>query len=154
MNIPTILIYLLVKIFAYVWWCRVGLEKRLQESTISGPSVVKRSLGLGIIRSILGLVFGVVIYFLTISLLESFGSNMFGAQFLVYLLVYIPIRWIEWSIMALFLYGESRSLWGFIWGGSAVDRKWRGTGILISCLADVPIIMGLHGHLFLGRIMC
>ncbi len=154
MTIPEILIYLLIKFSAYVWWCHVGLEKKWQKSEIPVPSTLKTSFGLGFFRSILGLVFGVAIYFLSTSFLMSFSSNFFGAQFLAYLLVYIPVRWIEWSIMAMFLFRDSRSLWGFIAGGSVVDRKWRGVGILISCAADAPVIMALRGNLFLGRIMC
>ena len=154
MAISKILIYILIKFTAYVWWCHIGLEKKWQESKTPRPSITKTSLGLGFFRSILGLVFGVGIYFLTIPFLMSSSLNLFGAQALAYLLVYIPVRWIEWSIIAMFLYPDSRSLVGFISGGSAVDRKWRGIGILISCLADVPIIMALHGSLFVGRIMC
>jgi hypothetical protein len=38
-------------------------------------------------------------------------------------------------------------------GGSASARGWRGGGVLVSCGADVPIILLLEG-LPLGRFMC
>jgi len=153
-NIQTIIIYLLVKFAAYVWWCRVGLGKREGEPKPPEGSLDGPSLGLGLFRSMLGLVFGAGIYLLTIQFIFLFDSNMLGGEFLAYFLVYIPVRWIEWSIVAMIIFRHSRNVGGFVLGGSAVDRRWRAVGILISCLADIPIIAAMHGNLFLGRIMC
>ena len=153
MNIQTIVLYLLVKFAAYTWWCHTGLERARQKPEMPEQDFFRKALGLGLFRSILGLGFGVAIFFLTVPFL-AVNSHMVESEFLAYALVYVPVRWIEWSIIAMILYRESRSVLGFIFGSSAIDRKWRAVGILISCAADIPVIAALHGTLFLGRVMC
>jgi hypothetical protein len=153
MTIQTIVLYLLIKFSAYAWWCNAGLVRTRQKPDTPEQDFLGKAFGLGLFRSLLGGAFGVAIYFLTVPFM-AVNSHLVESEFLAYALVYIPVRWIEWSIIAMILYRESRSLSGFIIGGSASDRKWRAAGILISCAADIPVIAALHGTLFLGRVMC
>ena len=65
-------------------------------------------------------------------------------QVLAYLLVYVPVRWIEWGIMGSILrptFSPARLLLDLDWRG----RKWRLGGIMISCLADLALFSELGG---------
>jgi len=71
-----------------------------------------------------------------------------------YLAVYVPVRWIEWAVFDLILNRGSRSVSGFFFGTEKRPRFWRLDGIVLSCLADFPVIAQLGGLLPLGRFMC
>ena len=71
---------------------------------------------------------------------------------LAYLAVYVPVRWFEWALIELFLSSAARTLGGFVLS-SGRTRPWRIGGILVSCLADVPVMLALGG-LPMGRFMC
>jgi hypothetical protein len=73
---------------------------------------------------------------------------------LTYALVYLPVRWIEWSIMAALIVPGSFPLAHWILGTSPQDRNWRLGGIVISCLADIPLIVSLGGVIPSGRFLC
>jgi len=66
--------------------------------------------------------------------------------------VYVPVRWIEWGIMSLFLVSPGGSR--FFLGQGRADRFWRIGGIGISCLADIPLIISLGGVIPTGRFLC
>jgi hypothetical protein len=70
-----------------------------------------------------------------------------------YISVYVPVRWVEWAVISLFVFKSSRSFAGFLFGGDSTDRLWRLGGIAISCIADIPMILFLGG-LPLGRFLC
>jgi hypothetical protein len=72
---------------------------------------------------------------------------------IAYLAVYVPIRWLEWSVIAFFLTPGARTFGGFLLGSTARDRGWRLGGIALSCAADIPVILSVGG-LPLGRFMC
>ena len=81
----------------------------------------------------------------------ALGSG-FAANALTYLSVYVPVRWLEWSIMAALLLSPSISQ--FLFGAARPDRLWRAGGIVISCLADIPLIISLGGVIPTGRFLC
>jgi hypothetical protein len=62
------------------------------------------------------------------------------------------VRWIEWSIMAAIL--VPGSFGQFFVGAAKPDRLWRLGGIVISCLADIPLILSLGGVIPTGRFLC
>jgi len=143
------LLYIAGKLLAYSLWCLLGLRKVRRDS--SAPLI--RALAFGFIRLFMGLFFGVVIWLASSWLLSAVGYGL-PQNILTYLLVYIPVRWIEWTIMAAFIVPNSFSAAGWLIGSSASDRYWRLGGIAISCLADIPLIASLGGVIPTGRFLC
>jgi hypothetical protein len=141
------LLYIGSKFLAYSAWMFWGLRALRNEST---PSPLG-SLALGFLRLCLGLLFGVLIYLLSATLLSHLGYGL-APNILTYLAVYVPVRWIEWSIMAVILLPGSFAQ--FFVGVRKPDRLWRLGGIVISCLADIPLIIGLGGVIPTGRFLC
>lgn len=144
-------IYLFVKFTAYVAWCAVGIVfLNLAFRRRFGAALI-----FGSIRLFMGFGFGVAIFIaggLMYSQLYGNLSESF-AGVVTYLSVYVPVRWIEWSLLEVFMNKRSRSGLGFLLGADARSRLWRAGGIFISCLADIPLIMVAGGIPF-GRFMC
>jgi hypothetical protein len=112
-----------------------------------------RSLLYGFLRLLMGLFFAVVIWLISSIVLSHIGYGL-PQNILTYVLVYVPVRWIEWSIMATLIVPDSFSLLRWISGTSPRDRNWRLGGIVISCLADIPLIASLGGVIPTGRFLC
>jgi hypothetical protein len=140
------ILYLVVKFLAYSGWMFFGLRKLRND-----PSPLLRSLLLGLLRLCLGFFFGVLIYLLSSALLSLSGYGP-GQNVIAYLLAYVPVRWIEWGIMSMFLISPDGA--SFLVGESKPDRLWRLGGIVISCLADIPLIVSLGGVIPTGRFLC
>jgi hypothetical protein len=143
------LVYFGIKFVAYSLWCLLGL--RLYQP--SRASRITMAIGLGALRSFLGLGFGLVIW-LVGSMVYGALSHLPAPSVLTYLLVYVPVRWLEWSIMLVIVCPSCRSAGGFFLGLAKADRLWRVGGIVLSCLSDIPMIVSLGGILPVGRFMC
>jgi len=141
------ILYVGIKLFAYIAWMYLGL-RALRSG--ANPSMWY-AIFLGILRLFLGLIFALVIYFLSSAVLSRLGSGL-APNVVTYLAVYVPVRWLEWSMMAALL--MSPSLSQFILGTARTDRLWRLGGIVISCLADIPLIVSLGGVIPTGRFLC
>jgi hypothetical protein len=141
------LLYIGIKFLAYSAWIFWGQRALRSESS---PSPLG-SLALGFLRLCLGLFFGVLIYLLCATLLSHLGYGL-APNIFTYLAVYVPVRWIEWSIMTVILLPGSFAQ--FFVGVAKPDRLWRLGGIVISCLADIPLIIGLGGVIPTGRFLC
>jgi hypothetical protein len=136
--------YLVIKALAYVGWCYVGLR------AFGGPGRARWSTAAiyGTGRLLLGLFFGVVIF-----MVGAATAAVVENSFVTYLLVYVPVRWIEWSIVATWI-DPGHPMWRQFWLGLTPEsRGWRLRGIVLSCLADVPVIIAMGG-LTLGRFLC
>ena len=140
-------LYIGVKFLAYSAWIFWGLRTLRHEST---PSPLG-AFALGFLRLCLGLFFGVLIYLFSATLLSHLGYGL-AQNVATYLAAYVPVRWIEWSIMAAIL--SPGSFAQFLVGVAKQDRLWRLGGIVISCLADIPLIIGLGGVIPTGRFLC
>lgn len=145
--------YLGLKGAAYCAWCAAGL-RRFQPAR---ERLLAPALALGLLRLVLGGLFGVGIFLGSAALYAGLGeSAALGestAMGLAYLGVYVPVRWIEWGLIEALLRREARSLSGFWLGADRAGRRWRLGGAALSCLADVPMILSLGG-LPLGRFLC
>ncbi|MBI3549758.1 MAG: hypothetical protein HY078_12025 [Elusimicrobia bacterium] len=137
-------IYAALKFAVYSGWCWVGLRALRPQET---PSA-RAALGLGLLRLSMGLGFGVLIWFLA----SFVAVQIVRSEPLIYLMVYVPVRWVEWGIIEGLLVRDSGPS-GFLWGHSGGARGWRVRGIVVSCLADIPVIVSMGG-LPLGRFMC
>ena|SRR5579862_3478087 len=138
------LIYLVVKFLAYSGWCYVGLRILRKSASWSG------SLGYGVLRVVLGIIFGVSV-FLAVGII--FHLDPPKHPVLLYLAMYIPIRFLEWSIMAAVIQRGAAER-------PSLGRRllWVCGGIVTSHLADLPIILltweGAQQFLPVGRFLC
>ena len=143
------LLYFGGKFFAYSAWCYLGLRVfRPQNSRLLGRAII-----FGAIRLSLGFFFGVLIYLFSSVLITSLAPGLPG-NVIAYLCVYVPVRWIEWTIMALLILPGPIAPSQWIAGNGRTDRLWRLGGIAISCLADIPLIVSLGGVIPVGRFLC
>jgi hypothetical protein len=145
-------LYFAVKGAAYCGWCALGVARFRPESRR-----LPWALGLGTLRLLLGLGFGIVI-FLASNLVVA-GLSETGAYgptlslVLAYLAVYLPVRWIEWAIIEAILRPPARPVARFALGVDRNGRNWRLGGAALSCAADLPVMLALGG-LPIGRFMC
>lgn len=143
------LIYPSIKFLAYSFWCYVALRNFRPPMN----DLYTRSLLFGFLRLVMGLFFGLAIWMVGAFVLSRIGSGI-PQNIIAYLLIYVPVRWIEWSIMAGLIVPDSFSFVQWISGTSPRDRNWRLVGIAISCLADIPLIISFRGIIPTGRILC
>lgn len=138
-------LYIALKLAAYIAWCWVGLSwLNPQRPGSRRWSAVK----LGLLRFALGLFFGFAIW-----ILVSMVYTKVHASAMAYVVVYVPIRWVEWSIIGILLEPRSLSLRSFAFSSGGASAAWRLGGIVLSCLADIPIMLEVGG-LPLGRFFC
>ena len=138
------LIYALVKIVAYVSWCGVGAKLHGQADRLWLKAILY-----GLIRLGMGAFIGLVVIVALANMIEPKIHN----QVLTYLIIYVPVRWVEWSLMVMIMDQGHRTAGNFLVGRNMKSRLWRLGGIGISCLADIPIILSCGG-LPVGRFMC
>ena len=143
------LLYPAIKLLAYTLWCYLGLRNFRPPMN----DLYSRSLLYGFLRLLMGLFFGVAIWLMSSLLISHIGDGL-PQNILTYVLVYVPVRWIEWSIMAALIVPESFPFVQWISGTSPRDRNWRLGGVVISCLADIPLIVSLGGVIPTGRFLC
>ena len=150
-----LLLYLLAKFSAYTVWSVFGIyllssserATDLQLTAATGPSPYKKWLagaGYGLLRLFMGVFFGILIWVLASTLATSL-TNAPHRDVITYLVVYVPVRLLEWSILAWIMARNS---------GKAIGYKWRLGGIAISCFADIPLIAAMGWELPLGRFFC
>jgi hypothetical protein len=142
-------LYFVVKLFAYCGWCYVGLRLFQPDAKL----LPLRAAAWGIFRLFMGFFFGILIYLVSSTLITHIGAGL-PENAITYLAVYVPVRWIEWSILSALLSHGLASTSPWILGSNPRDRYWRLGGIVISCLADIPLIVSLGGIIPTGRFMC
>jgi hypothetical protein len=138
------LLYVAAKFVAYSVWCGLGARLHGHQDRL-----VQKGILFGIIRSIMGAVFGLIAIVAALNALSIVTRD----KFQLYLLVYVPVRWIEWSLMVPFLDKQGFSLRGLVVGKTPASAWWRLGGIVISCVADIPMIL-MVGGMPVGRFMC
>jgi hypothetical protein len=136
--------YVAVKYAAYAAWCFLGI--RLLRG-VTPP--LSSALGLGFVRLLLGIFFGIAI-FLTGGMMHL---NVPSHAWASYFAVYAPVRWVEWSIMTLLVAPGSGF---FLLNPNPKSNLWKLGGIVVSHLADIPLILssGVGDMLPVGRFLC
>ena len=139
--------YVCLKYLAYVMWCYAGVGLLRMDRSF------RSALGLGALRLIIGVAFGFGVFLAGgMAHLDAPKSD-----FLMYLEIYGPVRWVEWGLMALVITARERSFVGLVAGNSNRVRLWRAGGILVSICADLPILLSSRGAsemLPVGRFLC
>jgi hypothetical protein len=128
-------LYVAVKLISYVAWCWFGL--RLWRT---GSASLIKSAGFGILRLGIGVAFGLVIFFLVQAQPEDVLWK--------YVAIYLPVRMVEWLIMALIIGRKSGRQSAFN------SIAWCLGGILVSFVADFASPEGVAGHFCIGRCLC
>ena len=128
--------YLLTKFAAYSGWCYVGL--RWFDPSREG--IVRGSLFYGFLRLLMGVFFGMGIFLAALTL-----NNAVRNSILTYFVVYVPVRVVEWSLMLLILRRQ---------GAVPKYAAWVAGGVVISCLADIPLGIMEGGVVPVGRPFC
>jgi hypothetical protein len=129
--------YFLIKFTAYFFWCLVGWGWLCK----GVGSIFWRALGLGIFRLALGFLVGIPMF-----LMAWRVNGLIHNDFLAYVLVYVPTRVVEWFITYRIFGLEAKNTEGWIWILG---------GVVISCLADCPMIIRQGAFSMpLGRLVC
>ena len=130
------LLYVAVKLVSYIAWCWAGL--RLWRK---GAANVPRAVAFGILRLAIGVGFGVVIFLLA-------GSIQPKDVLWKYIVIYAPVRFVEWFILALIVGRKSDKQ-------TALNSiLWCLGGIIVSFVADFASPEGVAGHFCVGRCLC
>jgi len=138
-------IYFIVKYLAYCLWCYYGL-KLLRDKSSIGAGV-----GFGSARLGLGMLFGIGIFVLG----GMLHLNVPAHPWALYLSIYAPVRYVEWTILAALMISSANAARRLSEG---VTQGWILGGIVTSHLADLPLILftyeGAKGFLPVGRFLC
>jgi hypothetical protein len=131
-----------VKYLAYAAWSDDGLRSLRNYRSIGS------ALGFGFVRLGLGILFGFGIFLV--------GSALhLNVPALLYLSIYAPVRCVEWSMLAALLGSQGGELFRT---GDGASERWIVGGIVVSHLADVPMMLFSHGgtigFLHVGRFLC
>jgi len=136
MESPWLLPYLAVKLVVYVAWCRVGY------AWLPERPRAEHAAAFGVLRFAIGAMVGTGIW-VGSTVVWVFLARELGveSEVLTYVLVYVPVRMLEWGIVGVLAYGRP-------------PRGWIVGGVVVSVLADVPMVWSLGWHLPLGRFLC
>jgi len=139
------IVYIIVKFMAYAAWSYFGLRQLRTSATIGTAAKF------GFVRLLLGIFFGVSVFVAGAML----HLNVPAHPYLLYLSIYAPVRYLEWSILAWLLLNSSERSCGY---ANARTQLWVLGGIVVSHLADLPMILlsceGAKGFLPVGRFLC
>jgi hypothetical protein len=136
------LTYALVKYVAYCLWVLVGICTLAPATNAIG--YIGCSIIYGAARWLLGLGFGVLAALFV-------GSVSSGSIAFVYFGVYIPLRIIEWAIIANMI---RRLAAPPVPLGSYRACLWILGGIVVSFLSDIASPEGMEGRFCVGRCLC
>ena len=138
-------IYVIVKYFGYSAWCYFGLRRLGRQAS------VRSATNFGFARLGLGILFGVGIFFAGAFLHLDVPAH----PWLLYVSIYAPVRYVEWTILAALLVSGAEGARKI---GEGVTQRWILGGIVVSHLADLPMILftyeGTKNFLPVGRFLC
>jgi len=146
--IALVSLYLFPKYILYAAWCYLGLRLFRSASESWGND----ALVYGFYRLLLGFGFGFLVFLAAAALAPSDNAGRDNTA-LEYILVYLPVRWMEWTIMAAIIIPGSNSWSRWFSGLTKADRLWRVGGIAISFLGDASLFY-LVKYISIGRILC
>lgn len=137
-------IYILSKYVAYSIWCYWGLRWLREQASVGA------GLRFGFVRLGLGILFGVGVFF-AVALLHL---DVPAHPWTLYIAMYAPVRYVEWSIIAALLSVKSGELHRI---SDSATQWWIVGGIVVSHIADLPVILferGVTNFLPVGRFLC
>src|SRR5687768_5469608 len=135
--ISLLLVTLVLKAIAYFFVIRFGI--RWLGSPVG--RVNGRALALVGVRALLGLLVAVPLWVFSSELSATLGESR-SADYMAYFVVYAPLRWIVWSVVALWIVPKPHRFTGFVLGFSSRDRGWRLAAVGTSFACDLPLLFG------------
>jgi hypothetical protein len=131
--VPTF-VYAAAKFAAYCAWCYLLLPPAPDRR----PA---RAIRYGAIRWLIGLFAGITVFF-------AAGSIDAGDAASKYLAIYVPLRIVEWGLMAWLITGPPR--------GRSIGQTlaWIAGGIAVSFATDMLSPDGMAGRFCTGRCLC
>ena len=124
--------YAVLKLVAHAFWGIAGV--RLLDR--GRPRTVAVGIMWGTMRTLLGVITGLIVYACVHN-----ATYAFRTEPSTYLGIYVPLRFFEWFLMAKLVRQEGKF--------STRDLLWIGGGVIISFLADIPMMH--HGVVQAGR---
>ncbi len=155
--------YIAIKLAAYIVWCGIGVYLFRPDS----PAKVRQAFGFGFTQLLLGIGLGLGVAYLVSA--GSLNADVPGVTHReIYFRTYLPLRWIEWSIMGYLLQQSAMSFLTapsvlYATGPASFFRTpssrfpgvmWKLGGIAISLATDLPVIIaagGIENMTALGR---
>jgi hypothetical protein len=155
-----------LKLAVYIVWCGIGVGLFRPDS----PAKLRQAFGFGLTTVILGMGLGIGLFYLVSS--GSLNTDVPGLSHReIYFKIYIPVRWLEWSIVGYLLQQSGMS---FLLGPSMLystgpasffrtpssrfpGMLWKLGGVAISFAADLQLILGAGGienMAPVGRFLC
>ena len=131
-----VIIYIIVKALAYSAWCYAGV--RWFRAGSAEP--IAAAIGFGLGRLLLGIVLGLFIFLLALGVNDVVRYAPF-----TYVVVYVPVRIGEWTLWYRLMRKDDPQFYGLFWVIG---------GVVVSCLADIPIAINEHGLIPVGRPFC
>ncbi len=146
--ISLLFVTLVLKAIAYFFVIRFGIL------WLGGPvgRVNGRAIALVGIRALLGLVVAVPLWIFSSELSAALGESR-SADHIGYFVVYAPLRWIVWSVVALLIIPQPHRFTGFLLGFALRDRVWRLAAVGVSFACDLPLLFGYGGPV-VGKFFC
>ena len=143
------ILYIVLKYAAYSAWCYRGLKKFRPLENVSRSAAYR----FGFYRLLIGLFFGLSVGAAVFSIAPESATGAGGSSFFLYLCIYLPVRWIEWMILSIFIIPGSSRMGEWLVGLNRADRIWRLGRIGVSFLADLVLIISAQAFP-VGRILC
>ncbi len=137
--------FLLVKLLLYVGWCYLACAR------LGFP--VNRKGGVAIMLGLTRIGIGILIGSHLILLSMQEAQAVFDNQLLTYLVVFPPIRFLEWALILVILHVMYLRKRISVYVNFAYKIVWVLGGVIVSCLADIPILILSEG-LPIGRLFC
>lgn len=146
MELTIAILYVPLKWLFYSAWCWLGIYLDKPD----GRPTKARALKFGAIRLVLGIPFGLLIVFVATKMLDV-APRFLGPWYELtkdiwaYMGSYAPAHWLEWSILAVWMLPGRLSARNLLLGVNKRDTLWRLGGIVVSFVADVPILFAFGG---------
>ena len=134
MSLASVFIYGIAKYVAYALWCYAGLRLFARHAT------ARSALGLGALRWLIGLAFGLGVFVAVGSINETQVAGRYFA-------IYTPLRIVEWAILLALLARTERP-------NTIPAVAWIVGGVAVSFATDLVSPDGLAGRFCIGRCLC
>lgn len=122
--------YPILKYLSYAAWC--GLLSRAYNPE---RRLWRTAWGLGIVRLFIGIIVGAILTYSGIQI--EFGTH----YVFTWVALMLPVRWLEWSVMALILAKSGFDPAKFLLGVNGKLRAWQLGGIVVSFATDFLMMM-------------
>ena len=145
-ELMILILYVFIKLACYTGWCYFAF------SYLGFPVFRKKTLAsiLGVLRLGMGVIIGTI---LIVTFVQTI-YDIFNSKYLAYFLLYPVVRVFEWGAILILLELIYRKKQKSSNKHTPVRIMiWITGGVVISCLADIPVLLE-SGGIPIGRIFC